>query len=223
MAFVIASIMLALAPGPDNLYVINQSMTHGRRVGWAITAGLCTGLIGHTAMVAVGLASWVLGHPPADAIIRWVGAAYLIYLAFRVVRASPGIDSPEDRRDTSGGSAERSTDHSGTRFVSSLDRSMPLAASYRRGLLMNLTNPKVMMFFVAYLPGFIDVRSDSPTVDVMTLGAVFAVCTAWVFGSMAYFAASVSRLLSDTRMIRYFNITTAIVLVCLAIGFVWTS
>src|SRR5579859_7177538 len=122
LAFSAAAIVLAWVPGPDNLFVLVQSALYGRKSGLLITLGLCTGLIGHTLAVALGIAAIFQTSQLAFTALKAIGAVYLLFLAYRAFRARPESLSAYG--------------------------SQPKAAwqMYVRGIVMNLTNPKVALF-----------------------------------------------------------------------------
>ncbi len=167
IAFFAASVLLALAPGPDNVFVLLQSAMHGRAAGLRVVLGLCTGLLVHTAAVAAGLAALFSASATAFAVVKWAGALYLAWLAWQAFRAPAGEI----------GSA---TAGQGDGW-----------AMYRRGVIMNLTNPKVAIFFLAFLPQFADPSRGAIWMQVVLLGALFIVATLLVFGSIAWFAGAV--------------------------------
>ena len=153
-----AAVLLALVPGPDNLFVLTQSVLLGRWAGVTATLGFCTGLVAHTVAVALGVA----------ALLRQSGAAfYLLYLAWRFLRAPPiGL-----------GNAEAAAPR---RWV-----------LYRRGVVMNLTNPKVSLFFLAFLPQFTDQRAGPVAVQLILFGLLFILATLLVFGAIALLADAI--------------------------------
>ena len=162
--FFAASLALALAPGPDNIFVLTQSAQHGRAAGWLVTLGLCTGLLVHTTAVALGVAVIFQTSTLAFTLLKVTGAIYLLYLAwltFRVGASDLAAQTPT----LPGGSA-----------------------LYARGIVMNATNPKVAIFFLAFLPQFTDPARGSVTVQILLLGAVFMLATLMVFGSIAWAA-----------------------------------
>jgi threonine/homoserine/homoserine lactone efflux protein len=165
--FFAASVALALAPGPDNLFVLAQSALYGKKAGLLVTLGLCTGLFVHTTAVALGVAVIFQTSEFAFVTLKLVGAAYLLYLAYGAFNAgaSSGGKTPE----------------------SSSAREL-----YLRGIIMNATNPKVALFFLAFLPQFTDSSLGSVTVQIVFLGGLFLLATFWVFGSIAWFAGGIS-------------------------------
>ena len=144
-AFALASAILSVAPGPDNLFVLVHSAVHGGRSGVIITLGLCTGLLVHTTAVALGLAAILLTSAVAFTLLKTAGALYLLYLAWQAFRASG--DAPA------------------VPAQSPLSR----AALYRRGVIMNLTNPKVSLFFLAFLPQFVVPEAGSVQLQIALL------------------------------------------------------
>lgn len=147
LAFAGASLLLSIAPGPDNLFVLAQSAMYGKKAGILVVLGLCTGLVVNTLLAALGLAALVAALPALFWAIKAAGAAYLVYLAVMAWRHA---------RD-GGGAAE------GVRLSG--------VALWRRGVLMNLTNPKVQIFFLAFFPQFVKAgttgwalgRADAPS------------------------------------------------------------
>jgi len=164
LAFFSTAIILALSPGPDNLFVMAQAAQNGRKAGVFVTFGLATGLVGHTVAVALGLAALVNSSAFAFTILKYIGAAYLIYLAWQAFRAG-------------GSTAEK--------------REVPHFSKgdlYRRGIVMNLTNPKVSLFFMAFLPQFVDPAGGSVTMQFFLLGGLFILATILVFGAISMLA-----------------------------------
>lgn len=162
--FLTASVALALAPGPDNIFVLTQSALHGRKAGILVTLGLCTGLLVHTSAVALGVAVIFQTSELAFTILKVVGALYLLYLAVQAFRASASkLDEGENT-------------------------SLSWQKLYGRGIVMNITNPKVAIFFLAFLPQFADPSLGPITVQMLLFGGLFMVATLLVFGSVAWFA-----------------------------------
>jgi threonine/homoserine/homoserine lactone efflux protein len=165
-SFFLVSILLAITPGPDNIFVLTQSALRGRMAGLMVTLGLCSGLLVHTAAVALGVAAIFQASMLAFTVLKLTGAAYLLYLAWQAFRsAASEIRIGKDAGLTSG-------------------------QLYRRGIIMNITNPKVSIFFLAFLPQFANPKLGSMTVQMLTLGAVFMLATLLVFGAIALLAGS---------------------------------
>ena len=162
--FLTASVALGLAPGPDNIFVLTQSALYGRKAGIWVTLGLCTGLLVHTAAVSLGVAAIFQTSELAFTILKIVGALYLLYLAFQAFRASA------------------------TKLNDGEAQKLALGRLYARGIIMNITNPKVAIFFLAFLPQFADPALGSITIQMLMFGALFIVATLLVFGAVAWFA-----------------------------------
>lgn len=170
--FFMASIMLGLAPGPDNIFVLTQSALRGRIAGLLVTLGLCTGLIVHTTAVAFGVAVIFQASAVAFTALKLVGAGYLLYLAWQVFRASS------------------------ENISAGKQNALSLGQLYRRGIVMNVTNPKVSIFFLAFLPQFADPSRGSLTLQLLLLGGVFIISTILVFGGIALLAGSIGQWLN---------------------------
>ena len=164
--FFLASVVLGIAPGPDNIFVLAQSALYGPRAGLTVTIGLCTGLLVHTLAVALGVAALFQTSEWAFNTLKIVGAAYLLYLAWRAFSASR--QSPELGGYGSIGSWQL----------------------YRRGIIMNVTNPKVAIFFLAFLPQFTDPSRGVLWIQMVLLGLVFILATILVFGSVSLLAGT---------------------------------
>jgi len=173
--FFAAALILGIAPGPDNIFVLSQSALYGARAGLATTLGLITGLCGHTAAVALGVAALLRASPLAFSLLKFVGAAYLLYLAwlsFCAVSSSASV-----RQENFPG----------------------YAALYRRGVIMNITNPKVTLFFLALLPQFADPSRGPVMFQIVIFGLIFQLATAIVFGAASLLGNELSRRSASPR------------------------
>ena len=193
LSFFGLSLLLGLTPGPDNLFVLMQSATQGRRAGLLVTLGLCTGLLGHTAAVALGLAALLAASPAAFGALKLAGAAYLLYLAWGAWRAPATLSTPDE------------------------PPALQPWRLYGRGVLMNLSNPKVAIFFLALLPQFVQADAGPVPWQIVRLGALFMLATLIVFGSFAWLAGGLNRLLRSARAQRLLNRCAALVFVGLGI------
>ncbi|MBB2483904.1 LysE family translocator [Mitsuaria sp. WAJ17] len=195
LAFLATALVLGFTPGPDNLFVLMQSATQGRRAGLVVVLGLCTGIVVHTTAVALGLAALLAASPLAFTLMKAAGAAYLLYLAWGAWHA-PAADLPG----------------------SSQAPAQPLAALYRRGIVMNLSNPKVLLFFFALLPQFVAAERGPVAMQLAVLGAVFIVATLITFGSIAWAAGLLGeRLRRSPGLQRGLNRCAALVFAGLAL------
>ncbi len=159
--FFVTAVFLALAPGPDNIFVLTQSALFGARAGLVTVLGLMTGIVGHTLAVALGVAVIFQTSSLAFWILKLCGAAYLLYLAYLSFQ--------------SGSSHAPLTEKS---FVG-------YGALYKRGVIMNITNPKVSLFFLALLPQFVNAERGSVSMQMLLLGLLFMLATLLVFGLIA--------------------------------------
>lgn len=174
LAFFTTSVLLGISPGPDNIFVLTQSALRGRLAGICVTLGLCTGLIVHTLAVSFGVAAIFQTSAIAFTVLKFAGAAYLLYLAWQAFRAPvTGIHLGE-------GSGLKGWQ------------------LYRRGIIMNITNPKVSIFFLAFLPQFAEPARGSITVQMMLLGGLFILATLLVFGGIALLAGTIGRRLGQS-------------------------
>jgi threonine/homoserine/homoserine lactone efflux protein len=207
IAFFGVAVVLGLSPGPDNLFVLMQSAQRGWRVGLCVVLGLCLGIVGHTAAVALGLAAMVAASPMLFTAIKLCGAAYLLYLAWGAWRAPVSAGSPVPAQPGRDRLAWRSA-----------------LGWTGRGMVMNLTNPKVLIFFLAFLPQFAEPARGSLALQVMALGCVFMLATLLVFGSIACGSGLFGELLlRSARAQRWLNRIAATVFGALALRLVLTQ
>lgn len=196
-AFFLASTLLAIAPGPDNVFVLTQSALHGKLSGLVVVFGLCTGLLVHTAAVTFGVAVIFQASTLAFTLLKIIGAGYLVYLAWQIVRATP-----EQIRMQS-------------------DQQKCLGTLYRRGIIMNVTNPKVSIFFLAFLPQFADPGRGPISLQMVALGGIFITTTILVFGAMALIGGALGEWLNRSeRAQRVMNWTAGTIFVGLALKLV---
>jgi threonine/homoserine/homoserine lactone efflux protein len=196
-AFFLASVLLAIAPGPDNVFVLTQSALHGKISGLVVMFGLCTGLLVHTGAVAFGVAVIFQASVIAFTLLKGIGAAYLLYLAWQIFHASSERIRLQDNQQKS------------------------LGSLYRRGIIMNVTNPKVSIFFLAFLPQFADPQRGSISLQMVVLGSIFIVATILVFGTIALIGGTLGDWLNrSTRAQRVMNRIAGTVFVLLALKLV---
>ena len=155
--FVASGVLLNLAPGQDTLYILGSSIAQGRRIGVASALGISAGCIVHTLAAALGLSAILATSASAFTAVKLAGAAYLIYLGIRALTASVGALSPSPN-----------------------DAATGAALAFRRGVVTNVLNPKVALFFLALLPQFIDPDSPTKVAAFIALGLTFvATGTVW--------------------------------------------
>ena len=198
--FFAASVALALAPGPDNIFVLTQSALHGRSAGFFVTLGLCTGLLAHTAAVSLGVAAIFQTSAVAFNALKLLGALYLLFLAWQAFKAGK------------------------TDIPGNADENLSLPRLYRRGVIMNITNPKVAIFFLAFLPQFIDPARGSITLQTMLLGVMFIAAALVVFGSISWGAGFLGEWLKKSpRAQKILNRIAGVVFVGLALKLATTE
>ena len=199
IAFVLASVILSLVPGPDNIYVMTNSALKGWRVGFYTTLGLCTGLIGHTFLVAIGVSVIFQTSALAFNGLKIVGACYLIYLGWLSLQS-------------------KELNISGTGKDNS-NRSY-----YITGVIMNLTNPKVALFFLVFLPQFVNISNGSVTIQVVLLGLLFILSALCVFSSIAFLGSFLEGYLKKSSAVnKNINKLAALVYFALAINLFFVS
>lgn len=183
--FVLASLAAILAPGPDILYVLTRALGQGRRAGLIAAFGFASGLPVHTLAIAIGLAALLQSSPQAFTALQIAGALYLVYLAWRILndRSAFVVGAPLPPR--------------------------RLRAIYLQSLTMNLLNPKVILFFLAFLPRFIVPQPPSLALQIALLGVLFTLLTLLCFGTCALAAGKVGEWLGAqpraARLLRYFT------------------
>ncbi len=207
LTFFAASVMLALVPGPDNVFVLLHSATHGWRSGLLVVLGLCTGLLFHTAAVALGLAALMASSSFAFTALTLLGAVYLLWLAWQ------SWNAPVHSSDA----------------TSSLDNPVPdfilsSRQTYSRGVLMNITNPKVAIFFLAFLPQFVVANQGAVGLQILLLGGIFMVATLFTFGAIAFLAGRFGQVFqSSTIAQRSLNRLASLVFCALALRLLVTN
>jgi threonine/homoserine/homoserine lactone efflux protein len=162
--FIAASALLAIAPGPDVIYVLTRGIAQGTRAGLAAAFGFASGCIFHTVLAAVGIAALIRASDVAFNAVRYAGAAYLIWIGIQALRhrSSFSIEAQFERR--------------------------ALGTIYRQSVLGNMLNPKVTLFFLAFLPQFVNASAGHVGWQMGLLGVIFMVVTIVIFGAVAIFS-----------------------------------
>ena len=195
ISFIIASFALSFSPGPDNIFVLTQSIVNGKKYGLATVFGLITGCLVHTTLVAFGISAMIKANENLFFSIKLLGAIYLIYLAYKV-------------------------------FVSDVTISLSLAINekkttkqlFKQGFVMNVLNPKVSIFFLAFFPGFLFSDVLSTIAQFYILGLLFMVVSLLVFSVIAILAGTISREIKQNSNIGvYLKWMQIIVFVAIAI------
>jgi threonine/homoserine/homoserine lactone efflux protein len=175
-SFIVATIVLACSPGPDNIFVLTQSIVNGKKHGLATVFGLMSGCIIHTTLVAFGVSVIIKENEGLFFIIKLFGACYLLYLAYQVYKSDPKI-------------------------VFSIEKIQQKTTIqlFKTGFLMNVLNPKVTIFFLAFFPQFLFSKTLSTILQFYILGLVFIVVSFCVFGTIAILAGSISNYLKQHK------------------------
>ena len=173
--FAIASLLLALTPGPNMIYCVSRTLVQGRRAGFVSLAGVLLAFLVHLVAAALGLTALLLAVPLAFDAIRLIGAAYLLWLAWQAVK--PGGTAPFEPR------------------ALPADRPGKL---FRMGFLTNLLNPKVAMFYLSFFPQFIHPERGSVLLQSAMLGAVQIAGSAVVNATLVFGAAGITAVLSQS-------------------------
>lgn len=177
LPFLTASIILTISPGPDIIYVMVQGMANGKKYGVVTALGLATGILIHTSLVAFGVSAIIKQSDTLFLIIKIFGALYLLYLAFQVYKSNAEIAY----------SAE------------GINKKKSLFSLFRQGFIMNVLNPKVTIFFLAFLPGFLWDPEGNTVLQFYVLGALFILQTIFIFGLVAVMAGKISVYLKNHR------------------------
>lgn len=170
ISFAIATSILALSPGPDNIYVLVQSITNGKSYGLATVCGLISGCVIHTTLLAFGVSAIISANASLFFVIKLLGAIYLLFLAYKVFKSNTHLDLD------SGDVPKKS-----------------LKALFIQGFFMNVLNPKVTIFFLAFFPGFLFSETISTVYQFYVLGGIFMLVSFIIFSSIALLAGQIKR------------------------------
>jgi threonine/homoserine/homoserine lactone efflux protein len=193
--YILASLALIATPGQDMIYVITRSLAQGRFAGVCSAIGVCIGILVHTALAAVGVGAILHASETLFLALKFAGAAYLVYLGIRLLLTRDGASLGAQAR-------------------------APLspAALLRQGILSNVTNPKIVLFFFAFLPQFVDPASAHPTRDLVFLGVLYALLALPVKVGVGLAAGSLSeRVLKSRSTLTWVNRMSGAVLVGLGL------
>lgn len=200
MAFSLTCVLLGLSPGPDNIFVMLQSALQGRKAGVIVTLGLGTGLLGHTLAVTFGLAAIFQVSAVAFTVLKTLGVVYLLYLAWQAFKAG------RSRLDNQG------------------QQKLSAMALYKRGVLMSSTNPKLAIFFMAFLPQFTDPSAGNLSLQLLLLGLIFTLVGCLVMSLIALLSGSIKHLMVNSPSAEsIIHKLSAMVFVGLAVKLVFTQ
>jgi|TARA_B110000908_G_scaffold84590_1_gene101011 threonine/homoserine/homoserine lactone efflux protein len=178
LSFIFATAILAISPGPDNIFVLTQSIVNGKKYGLATVFGLMTGCLIHTTLVAFGVSALLKQHDNLFFLIKVFGATYLLYLAYQVYRSDAKITF--------------STENVIQKTTLEL---------FKKGFLMNVLNPKVTIFFLAFFPQFLFSEDLSKVLQFYILGMLFILVSLLVFGAIAVLGGQISEYISKRKNI----------------------
>ena len=168
LGFLLAALVLTATPGPDNLMVLSVGMSQGRKPGIAFGLGCALGCLSHTVLAVVGVSALVASSPTAFLVLKWAGGAYLVWLGLQALRHAGAV-----RIDASSGAATS------------------LTKLFLKGLLANAINPKVVLFFLSFLPQFVVASQGQVALQLGLLGLVFTAQAAVLFGLLGYFSGGI--------------------------------
>lgn len=168
ISFALATCALAISPGPDNIYVLVQSITNGKSYGMATVCGLITGCIVHTTLLAFGVSAIIKANDDLFFGIKVLGALYLLYLAYKVYKSDAQLD-----------------------FDSETAPKKTLKGLFVQGFFMNVLNPKVTIFFLAFFPGFLFSKTLSSVLQFYILGGIFMLVSFIIFSAIALLAGQI--------------------------------
>jgi threonine/homoserine/homoserine lactone efflux protein len=185
LGYLFACMALTIAPGPDNIFVITQGLTRGRKAAIITALGMCSGITVHTTAAALGISAIFYSSAAAFNLVKYAGAVYLLYLAWKALRSSSDLKL-------------------------STERSLPATALFRRGFIMNVLNPKVALFFLAFLPQFVVPASGKVPLQMLLLGMIFMLQAIIIFSTIGWFSGTIGRLIAaKPHSARYFDWLTA--------------
>lgn len=180
-AFMGATAVLAISPGPDNIYVLTQSLSNGKKYGLATVAGLISGCLVHTTLLAFGVSAIVKQNQNLFFFIKLFGAVYLLYLAYQVFRSDANLRVSVDGVPKKG-----------------------LGLLFRQGFIMNVLNPKVTIFFLAFFPGFLFSTTMSTVIQFYILGFLFMLVSAIIFSLIAILSGLISEYITRNSKVGFF-------------------
>jgi threonine/homoserine/homoserine lactone efflux protein len=198
--FIIASLLLIIAPGPDIIFLTTQSISNGPKAGFLTALGLASGNLVHTAAAAFGISVLVQTSTLAFNSLKFLGAAYLLYLAYQII------------------TSDKSTNQ---QAITPADNPISF---YRKGLLINVLNPKIALFFISFLPQFVPASSTHVHIDIIILGIVFTTLVILIFGSVGLLAGRIKQAININSVnYSYFNWIIAVIFIFLAINLALSS
>ncbi|NLP59138.1 LysE family translocator [Lutibacter sp. B1] len=186
ISFIGASMLLTIMPGPDIIYVLVQSITNGKKYGVATALGLASGILIHTTLVAFGVSAIIKQSQWLFFAIKLFGALYLLYLAYLTFKSDEEV------------------------LLNTKVQKKGLLKLYKQGFIMNVLNPKVSIFFLAFFPGFLYSTTQNTTLQFYILGALFMLQTILIFSGVAILSGNLAEYLKEhpkfNTQIKWFKI-----------------
>lgn len=199
ISFVVATFTLAFSPGPDNIFVLIQSATYGKKSGMAVVFGLMTGCLIHTTLVAFGLSSFLQSNETMYTFLKLFGAGYMVFLAYQIFQSNNLLETH-----------------------SALTNKKSLTQLFSQGFVMNVLNPKVSIFFLAFFPAFLFSDTLSLFEQFYVLGFIFIITSFIVFSSLVVLSGFFSKLLIDSPVrTKRLKMLQMVVFIGLAIIILW--
>lgn len=200
LLFLLTSFIVIITPGQDMILVISRSISQGKKAGIATAAGISTGLIGHTLLAAFGLGALLQISNTLFIVVKIIGASYLFYLGLKLFNVKKSELELYDLKTTA------------------------LHRLYLQGAISNISNPKIAIFYFAFLPQFISVESSTPTINLLVLGFLFSILTLLIKAPIGYIAGSLSIWLRNNKLFKaWLNKISGIVLIILGLKLVLSS
>ncbi len=185
--FIVAVMLLSVTPGPDTAYIVGRSVAQGRGAGVVSALGIALGCIVHTLACAFGLTALLAASVTAFTVVKFAGAIYLIYLGVRLIFAKP---------------AAAKTSHKPSEATRVRAAPKSLQQIFTQGFVTNVLNPKVVLFFVSFIPQFVAVDSEHKTLAFLALGFVFVLVSTFWNTFVAWIAGSVTQRFSGKPSVK---------------------
>lgn len=193
-SFLIASSLLTIMPGPDIIYVLLQSISNGKKYGIITALGLVSGISIHTTLIALGVSELIKQSDTIYLAIKIFGALYLFYLAYKVYKAPETIDISNNKLEKEN-----------------------FTTLFKKGIFMNVLNPKVGLFFLAFFPGFINLQRGNTVLQIYTLGFLFMLQALIIFSFVSVIADKLTAFLRKNKKFDYY-LKYAQIIIFIAIG-----
>jgi len=201
-SFILASLIFVVSPGIDTIFVLNKSVIQGKKAGFYAAMGICTGVLIHTTLAAFGLSLLLAKSALAFSIIKYLGAAYLIYLGFLKLILQKKSQT----------------------LAPSVNAASPVGKTFLAAVLTNTLNPKVAIFFLAFFPQFISPIAITSALPFIVLGSTYAFLSLLWFSILALFAGAFTNKLQSNSLFNYWlNRCSAIIFILMGLKIAFTK